>query len=376
MDLFKLLQTLTQTAGPSGFEIEVATVVQEVWQPYVDEITIDRMGNLVAVKEGRLDPAGQPNERRPRLLLAAHMDELGLMVKQIVAHPKEGGNGFLRLTNLGGVDTRQLYGQLVTVHGSVNGRHTLPGIIGALPPKMLPQERHNKPYRYEDLVVDVGLPAEELRQQVAVGDVISFDQPLRKLLGKRVAGKSLDNRASIAAVTVCLDYLSRRYHDWDVMAVATVQEETRLLGALTSGYTLMPDVAVALDVTFGKGPGVSDAVAYELGDGPTLGLGPNVHPGVFQALQEAAKALEMDVHTEPHARASGTDAFGLQIAREGIPTGLVSIPLRYMHTMVESIALTDVERAGRLVGEFIARLDAGFIDQLTKALDGNEEANE
>lgn len=364
MDLFALLQTLTETPGPSGYEAEIATAVQRAWEPYVDSCVVDRVGSLIAVKEGE----GQATNGRRRLLLAAHMDEIALMVKQIVSHPDEEGGGFLQVTNVGGVDIRHLYGQLVTVHGSHNGRHHLTAVLGALPSTMLPPTRREKPYNFEDLLVDTGLPAAELRQRVAVGDLITFRQPLRQLLNKRVSGKALDNRASLAAVAVCLDYLRGRRHQWDIVAVATAQEETRLLGAFTSAYRELPDAAVALDVTFGKGPGATDGTAFELNDGPVIGLGPNVHPGMFAALQEAAAALEMKATTDPHAARSGTDAFGLQVARQGIPTGLVSIPLRYMHTMVESVALNDVERAGRLLGEFIARLDNEFIDKLTAAM--------
>ncbi|MFQ5399655.1 MAG: M42 family peptidase [Anaerolineae bacterium] len=355
MNIYKLLKKLTETAGPSGFEEGVAAVIEELWRPYVDSVATDRVGNLTAVKEGTgTDP-------RPRLLLAAHMDEIGLMVKQVVEH---NGSGFLRVTNVGGVDQRHLYGQMVQVHG----RRTLTGILGSLPASMLPPERRNKPFGFEELVVDIGLPYKESMELVSIGDFVSFCQPLRKLLNKRVAGKALDNRASIAVVTICLEYLSGRSHEWDVVAVATTQEETSFLGAYASGYRERPDAAVAIDVTHGKGPGVSDPDAFELGAGPVIDLGPNVHPGMYQALQDTAKALEMKVHTGPHARESGTDAFSLQIAREGVPTGLAGVPLRYMHTMVESVDTADIERCGRLLGEFIARLDEKFLPNLSASL--------
>jgi tetrahedral aminopeptidase len=363
MDLFKTLQKLTETAGPSGRETDIATTVVELWQPLADEVRQDRIGNVIAIKRG--DGEGQ----RPGLLLAAHMDEIALMVKQLVSYPEEAAStgteqlaGFLRVTSVGGVDLRHLYGQQVLVHG----RRELPGIIGALPSHLMPEDRKDKPYNYDELVVDTGLSLAELRELVTVGDFVTFRQPLRRLLNQRVTGKALDNRASVAALTVSLDYLQGRQHAWDVMCVATIQEETRLLGAFTSAYAQQPDLAVAIDVTFGKGPGAKDGTVFELNDGPTLGLGPNVHPGVYQALKEAATALEMRVHVDPHTRASGTDAFGLQIARAGIPTGLVSIPLRYMHTMVETVALKDVRRSGRLLGEFAARLDADFLDTLAR----------
>ena len=355
MNLFKQLQTLTETPAPSGFEHKIAPVIEELWESYVDEITTDRVGNLIAVKRG------QGDEPRPRILLAAHMDEIGLMVADIVEH---NGQGFLRVTNLGGVDIRQLYAQLVTVHG----KKDYSGVMGCLPPPMLPENRRDKPYGYEDLVVDLGLPIDKVKETISIGNAVSFRQPLRKLLGKRVAGKSLDNRASVAAVSICLEYLNGRFHNWDVVAVATAQEETRLLGAFTATFTQHPDAAIAIDVTFGKGPGANDERSFELGSGPVIEIGPNVHPGMYENLKDTADKLEMKNNLGAHSRYSGTDAFGVQIAREGIPTGLVSIPLRYMHTMVESINLKDVERTGKLLGEFIATLESDFVEKLTESM--------
>jgi endoglucanase len=359
-DLKQLLTILTETPGPSGDEGRVASALRAQWDPYVDECVVDRMGSLIATRRGQ-----GPAPRR-RLVLAAHADEIGLMVKAIVTN--RAGHAFLKVTPVGGADKRQLYGQAVVVHGRQGGDHELQGLIVALPAGMQRRDYAGKAFDYEALLVDVGLAEAELRARVAVGDFISFEQPLRSLQGKRVAGKALDNRVSLAAITVCLEALSRREHAWDVVAVATSQEETRLLGAVTSGHALMPDIAVAIDVTFGAGPGTTGPLAYDLGKGPTIGFGPNVHPTVQKALEEAADRLEMTVHLEPHARQTGTDAAGYVISRAGIPTGLVGLPLRYMHTMVESVDLRDVERAGRLLAEFAATLDDRLLEQMQRDL--------
>lgn len=355
MDIMELLKQFSEAPGPSGYEQPVAAVVRDAWEPYTDTLRVDRVGSVIGVKHGR-----GPEPRR-RLLLAAHIDEIGLMVKQIVTH---NGNGFLRLTKVGGVDIRHLYGQTVVVHG----QRDLIGVIGSLPGRMLPVARRNKPFGFEDLLVDVGMSETQVNELVSVGDFITFRQPLRQLLGKNVTGKALDNRASVTAVTVCLEYLQARHHDWDVIAVATSQEETTFLGAYTSAYAQQPDAAIAIDVTFAKGAGLSDSQAYALGSGPALDIGPNVHPGMHKGLQDTAQALEMKVSKGTHSRASGTDAYALQVARAGIPTGLVSIPLRYMHTMVETINTEDVNRAGRLLGEFITRLDDQFLDNLAQGM--------
>lgn len=359
MNIESLIKKYSETPGPSGYEHRIAQVISNSWATYTDNVLIDRIGNVIAQKYG------SGSEPRKRLLLAAHIDEIGLMVKQLIEHQ---GYGFLRVTNIGGVDIRHLYGQTVLIHGS----RDLVGVLGSLPGFRLPANRRTKPFGYEDLVVDPGLPIDDVQKLVQVGDFISFRQPLRYMLSSTVAGKALDNRASVATVTVCLEYLKDRQHEWDVIAVGTAQEETRLLGAFTSAFAYNPDVAIAIDVTFAKGPGLTEGNTFELGSGPVLAMGPNIHPGVYQALKGAAKTLEMKVSTSIHSRASGTDAFGLQVARAGIPTGLVEIPLRYMHTMVETLNINDIERAGRLLGEFIARLDNNFLDNLVEQMLNNK----
>lgn len=359
MDVKQLLQTLTETPGPSGQESPIAQAVTTAWTPYVDLLMTDALGNLIGLKKG------DGEAPRPRILLAAHMDEIALLVTQVLAYPDENGYGFLKVTKVGGVDTRQTLGQQVLVHG----QRELPGVIGCLPPHLLPENRRSKPIGFEDMVVDVGLPYVELKQLVGVGDFVSFRQPLRELHNGRVAGKSLDNRASVAAVTVCLDWLRGRKHSWDVIAVATTQEEIGLRGAFVAAGGQQPDLAIALDVTWAKGPLAQDGgLTFELGEGPTLGYGPNIHPGIYKGLQEAAAAIELKVTPEGQPTLSGTDAAALQIARAGIPTGLICIPQRYMHTMVETMALNDIERTGRLLAEFIARLDGDFLNQLNKSL--------
>ena len=357
MDTFKTLKQLTEAPGPTGNESGAAVVVESLWRPLVDEVVIDRVGSLRAIKRG----VGPDDRPRPIILLAAHQDELGLMVSRIVEH---GGYGFLRLSRLGGVDRRQLFGQTAVVHG----KRELTGVLGGLPDSYLPERKRGDAFTYEELVLDVGLPIESVREMVSVGDFVTFRQPMRKLQNGRATGKAIDNRASITAVAICLEHLQRRKHTWDVVAVATAQEEETFLGAYTSAYAQRPDAAIAIDVTHARGPGANDKELAELGSGPVLAIGSNIHPGLYKALRDAAEALEMKVGIEVHAGQSGTDAYAIQVAHEGIPTGLVSIPLRYMHTMVETVDLNDIERVGRLLAETIAHLDDGFLDGIREEL--------
>ena len=171
MDTYKLLKKLTETHSPSGYEHRISGLLSELWKPYTDSVTTDRLGSVFATR------SGSGKEPRPQLMLAAHVDEIGLMVTEVVDH---NGYGFLYVTNVGGVDIRLLYAQCVVVHG----RRDLFGVLSSLPASMLPAERRSQAYGFEDLVVDTALPAATLRELVDVGDFISFQQPLRKLNGQ------------------------------------------------------------------------------------------------------------------------------------------------------------------------------------------------
>jgi len=350
-ELLPFLKSMLSASGLSGQEAPIRAIIEAAWEPLTDELSVSRLGSLHGLKRG-LAP-----EPRPSILLAAHMDAIGLIVSAVVGD-------FLRLTDIGGLDPRVLPGQLVTVHG----RQDLPGVIVHPPADLLPEGAGSGPVALDYLLVDTGLPANRLRRLVKVGDLVSFAQEPLELKGETLAGHSLDNRASVAAITQCLQELQGRTHQWDVWAVATTQEETTFGGASSSAFQLRPKLAVAVDVTFGKSPGSPDHKTFVLGEGPTLGWGPNVHPGLFKAFKKLADRLELPYKVEVMPRHSGTDAFAMQVAAEGVPSMVVSIPLRYMHTPVEMVALKDITRTGLLLASFIAQLDVDFIDKLS--LDG------
>ncbi|HID85834.1 MAG TPA: M42 family peptidase [Anaerolineae bacterium] len=348
MDIKSLLKKLCEASGVSGYEAEVRELVTAEFKPYADEVRVDRMGSVIALKRGH--PAG---DHRPTIMLAGHMDEIGLIVSKIE-------KGFLHFTTVGGFDPRVLLGQEVVVHG----RRPLPGIIGSRPPHVLPPEEREKVIEMEKLFMDVGLPEEEVGQWVQVGDLATIRRDLVELQGDRVAGKALDDRAGVATVLACFHHLASLRHTWDVYGVATVQEEMGLKGAMTSAYGLAPDVGVAIDVTFGDMPGLPEAETLALGKGPAIAFGPNIHPKLHEKLVEVAEAQEIPYQVEPVPGRSGTDAWAIQVTREGIPTALIGIPLRYMHTSVETVSVKDIERAGRLLAGFIAQLDEAFLDSL------------
>jgi endoglucanase len=347
-ELLPFLNELISAPGLSGYEIGVRPIIEKAWKPITDQLSTSRLGSLHGFQKGTGD------EPRPSIMVAAHMDAIGLMVNAII-------DGFLRVTSIGGIDVRVLPGQLVTVHGQKD----LPGMIVPTPVRLLPTRLQAGVVPLEYLLVDVGLLPDEVANLVRIGDTISFAQPALNTGGETLTGHTLDNRAAVAALTSCLDILHSRPHLWDVWAVATVQEETTYGGALTSAFQLRPSLCVSMDVTFGSEPSSPSHLTFPLGKGPTLGWGPVVHPYLFKTIKEVAERLEIPISTEPTPRYSGTDSEAMVAVAEGIPNVVIGIPLRYMHTPVEMIALKDITRAGRLAAEFIAQLDETFIAKLT-----------
>ncbi|MFC1936753.1 M42 family metallopeptidase [Chloroflexota bacterium] len=341
------LKEMISISGLSGFEKPIRDLIQKTWEPLADEISVSKLGSLHALRRGR---GPQP---RSSIMVATHMDAIGLIVTKI--------NGeFLHITELGGIDPRVLPGQQVTVHGAQD----LPGVVVQPSAHTLPDEFQSSPVPLKHLLIDVGFTANQVSKQIKIGDLVSFATEPIELKGDLLAGHSLDNRASVAALTKTLKLLQTRHHDWDVWAVATAQEEETLGGALTSGFDLQPSLGVVIDVTFAKGPGASDYRTSDMDKGPTLAWGPNTHPKLYDRFEKLAKKLEIPVQREVYHRHSGTDAITLQIAGRGIPTMVVCIPLRYMHTPVEMVHLKDVARTGRLLAEFITALDEDTMEQL------------
>jgi len=332
------LSLLSTASGVSGYEASIASLVMERFTPLADEVRCDTFGNVYALKKG--------NSKRSKIMLAAHMDEIGLIVKKI--DPR----GFLSFTSIGGVDQRTLLSQEVLVHG----RETIPGIIGSLPPHLLQNEDLNQAVKMEEMGIDVGLSPAKLNEIIQVGDIITLKRELYPLLKHVMAGKSLDDRAGVVVMMVCLEELSRLQHFHDVIAVATTQEEVGLRGALTSAYTLNPDLAVAIDVTHASTPDTKGQVTIDLGKGPAVALGPNIHPAIYRHFSESAQEHRLPIQIEPIPGHSGTDAWAIQVTQAGIPTGLISIPLRYMHTSVETLDMQDVLNSGKLLAQFIASL--------------------
>lgn len=351
IDLAAHLMDLCRTAGLSGHEAPVRNVLRRAWRPLVDELSGDRIGSLWGIRRAARRPAG-------RILLAAHMDSIGLLVTRIQ-------DGFLFFAAIGGIDARVLPGALVQVHATRAGGSTaLPGVITSRPPHVQSADEKRKVTPVHQLMVDLGLSAAQTARSVEIGDLIVFAQPPLRLGGDLLLAPALDNRASVAALTGCLAHLCGQALQWDVVAAATVQEEEGFAGAYSSAFAAQPDATIAIDVTFGRQPGLPEWKTFKLGEGPTVSFGPNLHPQMGAALMEVAADNAISCARDVMPLHSGTDAYAMQVSRAGIPCGLVSIPLRNMHTPVEVVAMADVEQAARLLAKFVLALDGKFRKRL------------
>ena len=342
------LKRLVETHAPSGYEAPVAELLREEWAELVDEFAADRLGSLIGIKR-----ATSQTDGRRKIMLAAHMDEIGLMVREIE-------DGFIYAHRISGIDPRVMLAQPVLVHGE----RVLPGVVATKPPHMLSAAERKQFPPIDALVIDVGLPAEEVAQIVSVGDLVTVDGPLIELRGRKVASKAMDDRACIAVITTCLQLLGNMRHSWDVYATATVQEEVGLRGATTAANHIEPDCAIALDVGFAEQPGVATGAGV-LGGGPQLGIGANFHPRMVERLQKVAAYHDIAWQADIMPARTGTDAWAIQVSRSGVPTALLSVPLRNMHSPVETLDLKDIERTGRLLAHFICELDDGFVENLS-----------
>lgn len=339
-DLSGFLGEITALRGISGDEAPVAKRIADAFAPLCDEVSIDAMQSVTA----RIGKAG------PRVLITAHLDEIGLIATVIE------DDGAVRFSRVGGVDPRILPGSRVMVHTEEG---PMLGIIGALSPHLMTEEDRKKNYKMEALCVDMGLPKERVHALVHPGTQITLLGPLTALENRRYASKTIDDRGSVATMLRLAELLQKRELPCQLFLVSAVQEEVGGLGAKTSAFTLNPDIAIAIDVTHAEMPGCSPDDVFPL-DKVVLTEGPNIHPGLHSHLMSLAKKHRVDAQTAICPHVTWTDAAALQIARAGVPTALVEIPLKYMHTTVETVSMSVIEESARLLAAFVTELDDGW----------------
>jgi len=343
-DVPSLLDKLLRAAAPSGHEGPAAAIWRE--EASFATLSADGLGSSIA----------RVGEKAPLLAVVGHIDEIGLVVTHI------DDKGFLWFASIGGWDPQILVGQRVEVRGPGG---LVPGVVGRKPIHLLDPDQRKKVVELKGLHIDVGAAdRDEAAELIRVGDPVTVAAEPQRLAGDRLVSRAMDNRLG---AYVALEAL-RRCHERGSLsgsyaAVAAVQEEIGLFGARTSAFAVRPDLAVAIDVTHATdAPGVDEKEvgSHPLGSGPAVGRGSTLSPKVFELLVETAEEAGIEYTVSASGRGTSTDADAIQISRSGVPTGLVSIPLRYMHSPVELCDLGDVEATVELIAAFAARLHAGI----------------
>jgi putative aminopeptidase FrvX len=350
MPLPDVLRQLLTAAGPSGYETAPAAVFAEAGRRFTDNVEIDVMGSAVARVAGTSDSA----HPAPFLAVVGHIDEIGLIVTHI------DDSGFLRFMGVGGWDPQILVGQRVEI-ATRDG--VVAGVAGRKAIHLLREEEREKVPKLRDLHIDIGAKdGDEARELVRIGDVaVIAGEPL-ELRNERVISRSMDNRlGSFIALEAARLVAEAGGAPGDVAALGVVQEEITFGGARTSAFRIEPDVAIVVDVTHETGsPGVevNEIGKHEFGNGPVIERGSVLNPVVFELLHDAARREEIPFTTQASARSTGTDADAIHLSRAGVPTGGVSIALRYMHSPVEMVQLDDIDACARLIAAFAHSLSA------------------
>jgi tetrahedral aminopeptidase len=339
------LERIIASPSPSGFEQPVQQIIREEIKQYTDEVRTDVHGNVIA----SINPGGTP-----RVMLTAHCDELGLLIRHI------DDQGFLYFATIGGFDPSTLVGNRVHVH-TPSG--PILGIVGRPPIHLLSAEERAKAPKLSDLWIDIGASSqEEAKKLVPLGSVATRAVQLERMQNNLVVSRALDDKASLFSIVEAMRRIHARRTELEagVFFVSAVQEEVGLRGARTAAFSVDPLIAIAVDVTFTSDhPETSKRILgdIKLNGGPVLSLGGNINPRVYQLLIKAAEEAGLAWQIDPQASNTYTDTDEIQVVRGGIATGLVSIPCRYLHTGSETVSLKDVDDVAELLSRFVLALN-------------------
>jgi len=346
-ELTAFLQQLSNAPGVSSYEDTVRTIVQEALEAHVDDIRFDKLGNLLATRNGS----------GPSIMIAAHMDEIGLVAKYI------DDDGFIRFLKFGGWFDQTLLNSRVVIHSPQNKIY---GVIGAKPPHIMDPEEKKKIVKAEDMFIDIGVEKKKEVEKLGIrpGTPITLDQTFVRLQGNRVTGKALDNRVGVAMM---VEALRTTTTEVTVFAVGTSQEEVGLKGAKTSAFGLDPDAALVSETTVaGDYPGIEPKDStLKLGKGPSLtvtdasGRGLIASPSVLRWMEDTAKEFNISYQLDVSAGGT-TDATAIQLTRTGIPCGVISAPTRYLHSGVEVVDLRDIKAGGQLIARALESVGSHF----------------
>ncbi|MCF7858046.1 MAG: M42 family metallopeptidase [Candidatus Cloacimonetes bacterium] len=348
----KFFEDLVTAPSPSGFEQPAQEVYRNFVRKFADDVKTDVHGNVIAHKKGT---------GKLRIMVSGHADEIGLMIKYI------NDKGFIRFTAIGGIDPSLLPGIRVNIY---HGKNVIRGIIGRKPIHLLNDADRKKAPKISDLWIDIGAKDKKTAEKrVCVGDHITFSPGIETLSGNIITTKATDNKAGVYVVGCLLKELANENCSTNIYSVSSVQEEVGLRGARTSAFGIDPHIGIAIDVTHATDyPGMNKD---QMGDvalekGPSISVGPNINPKVFELLKKAGDNAKIKYQIEAAPRGTGTDANAIQITRAGVAAGLISIPNRYMHTPSEMISFKDLDGAVKLLAEFVRLIDdnTDFIPQI------------
>ena len=338
------LTDLLHSPSPSGFERPIQDVIRKFAEPFADEVKTDWHGNVMAA----VNPGGSP-----RIMLAGHCDQIGLMVKHI------DDKGYLRCSPIGGWDVQMLIGQNLQVWTKSGPIH---GVIARKPIHLLNEEERKRVPEMKDLWLDIGVKSvEEARELVEIGDPVTLELGFRRMRNNLASAPGMDNKVGAWVVMKALEQVSRGQPKAAVYAVSTVQEEIGLRGAKTAAFAIDPQLGIAVDVTHATDCPTIDENQHgrvRLGAGPVVYRGPNINPVVFDRLKQLAAGHEIAIQPNGISVPASNDGNAIQINRAGVATGIVAIPNRYMHSPVEVVSLDDLENAARLIAEFCLSVDA------------------
>jgi endoglucanase len=345
---FEFLKQIVNTPSPSGYEQRAQAVFREYVGRFADEVRTDVLGNSYAV----INPGGSP-----RVMLSGHIDEIGFIVHYI------SDEGFIYFSPVGGHDSIVPVGHRVHIHTK---QGPVLGVIGRKAIHLLSEEERRKKPDLSDLWIDIGATSKkEAEERVRLGDPVTYTDELQPLMGDFVTARGFDNKMGCFVVAEALRVISERRSELKaaVYAVSTVQEELGLRGAHTVAYEIDPQVAVTVDVGHSiDHPGVDKKKhgEYAVAKGPVICRGSHINPVVFEMLVETATEKEIPYQIEVAGGRTGTDTDAIQLSRSGVATGLVSVPIRYMHTPCELLHLGDLENTVRLLAEFTLKVHSGI----------------
>jgi len=334
MDTTTMLLELSRQTGTPGQEGDAVSYAQKLLDTY-GETALTPLGSLICTVRPAT-PGG------PHILLDAHIDQVGMVVTFIEE------DGFLRVANCGGIDRRVLPASPVVIHGA---KGKLCGVVASTPPHLSSGEGKTKPV--DELCVDVGLRGEEAKKAVRPGDRVTLYSHARPLLGGQVSGSAMDDRAGCVAILKALEYLEGYRPECGLSVLLSTMEEVGGQGARTAAFALRPTLAIAVDVSFAHTPDAPRAKCGVLGDGPMVGVAPILSSRLSRKLGEIAESEDIPCQWEVMAGATSTNADSIAVAGEGVEAGLLSVPLKYMHTAIETVSLADVENTGKLIAAAI-----------------------